>query len=115
MCIHTKVKKYKRHAKELRLLQKVIRKADMSLLSSCLECVRTGTDSRYVTAAPLHRLQLRGRFQPGFDVDLTFAAIGEVLLQAVGEQAHSMSVGDCAKHAFPFLLSHQVGRSDKLV
>lgn len=46
MCMHAKVKKVRRQAKELRLLQR----ADMSLLSRCLRCIRTGTDSRYVTA-----------------------------------------------------------------
>lgn len=77
MCTHANVKKFKRQAKELRLLQKVIQKADMSLLSNCLQCVRTGADSRYVTVAASHRLQLGRSFQFGSDVALMRAAVGE--------------------------------------
>lgn len=47
--MHVKVKKFKR-LKELRLLQKVVQKADMSLVSSCLKCVRMGRDDRYVNS-----------------------------------------------------------------
>lgn len=120
MCTHAKVKKFKRQAKELRLLQKVIQKADMSLLSNCLQCVRTGADSRYVTVAASHRLQLGRSFQLGSDVALMRAAVGEALLQTVGEQAqaqraawkHNMS-GVTEQNTY--LISFSIIRSEDLM
>ncbi|TWW58241.1 G-protein-signaling modulator 2 [Takifugu flavidus] len=45
MCMHVEVKAFKR-LEELRLLQKVIHKAEMALMSNCLKCVRKGRCSR---------------------------------------------------------------------
>lgn len=61
MCVHVEVKASKR-LKEPRLLQKVIHKAEMALMSNCLKCVRKGRRSRYVTAATSLRLPAQSQF-----------------------------------------------------
>lgn len=50
MCMHVKERKVKGAvSKELCLLQKVIVLTEMSVVSNCLECIRMGRDSRYVS------------------------------------------------------------------
>ncbi|KAM3619091.1 uncharacterized protein V6R79_002746 [Siganus canaliculatus] len=44
MCLHTREKK--RKGSELRLLRKLIGKLEMSIVSDCLDCIRTGRSSR---------------------------------------------------------------------
>lgn len=59
MCVHVEVRTFER-LEELRLLQKVIHKAGMALMSNCLECVRKGRCARYVASS--HRLPAQSRF-----------------------------------------------------
>lgn len=55
MCMHVKEEKVKGVAlKELCLLQKVIEKTEMSVVSNCLECFRMGRGNRYVSAWSFH-------------------------------------------------------------
>lgn len=50
MCMHVKEEQVKGVVlKELHLLQKVIEKIEMSVVSNCLECIRTGRGNRYVS------------------------------------------------------------------
>lgn len=52
MCMHVKEEKEKDNVlKELGLLQKVIKKLEMSVVSNCLECIRMGKGNRYVSMA----------------------------------------------------------------
>lgn len=48
MCLHVKEKKGV-VLKELCLLQEVIEKLEMSVVSDCLECIRMGRGNRYVS------------------------------------------------------------------
>lgn len=50
MCMHVKEEKVNSVVlKELRLLQNVIEEIEMSVVSSCLECIRMGRDNRYAS------------------------------------------------------------------
>lgn len=50
MCMHVKEGKVKGAVpKELRLLRKAIVLTEMSVVSNCLDCIRMGRDSRYVS------------------------------------------------------------------
>lgn len=50
MCMHVKEGKVKGAVtKELRLLRKAILLTEMSIASNCLQCIRMGGDSRYVS------------------------------------------------------------------
>lgn len=50
MCMHVKEENVECVVrKELRLLQKVIEKLEMSVVSNCLECIRMGRGNRYVS------------------------------------------------------------------
>lgn len=50
MCMHMKKEKVKGVVlKELCLLQKVIKKLEMSVVSNCLQCIRMGRGNRYVS------------------------------------------------------------------
>lgn len=50
MCMHMKEQKVEGVVLiELGLLQKVIEKLEMSIVSNCLECIRMGRGNRYVT------------------------------------------------------------------
>lgn len=54
MCMHVKEGKVKGAVpKELRLLRKAILLTEMSVMSNCLECIRMGRDSRYVSPQSL--------------------------------------------------------------
>lgn len=58
MCMHVKGGKVKGvERKELRSLQKAVEKIEMSVVSNCLECVRLGRDSRYVSPVASRRLK----------------------------------------------------------
>lgn len=55
MCMHVKKEEIKGVVlKELRLLQKVIEKLEMSVVSNCLDCIRMGRGSRYVSLITSH-------------------------------------------------------------
>lgn len=50
MCMHAKVEKIKGAVlNELGLLLRVIEKLEMSVVSTCLECIRRGRSDRYVS------------------------------------------------------------------
>lgn len=50
MCMHAKVEKIKGAVlNELGLLLRVIEKLEMSVVSTCLECIRRGRGNRYVS------------------------------------------------------------------
>lgn len=58
MCMHVKEEQVKGVVlKELHLLQKVIEKIEMSVVSNCLECIRMGRGNRYVSLVTSHGLQ----------------------------------------------------------
>ncbi len=59
MCMHMKEAKTKGVVlEELCLLQKVIEKLEMSVVSNCLECIRMGRGNRYVSLITSHSLEL---------------------------------------------------------
>lgn len=50
MCMHVNKEKVKDLVfKELGLLQKVIKKVEMSVVSNCVECIRMRSGDRYVS------------------------------------------------------------------
>lgn len=58
MCMHVKGGKVTGvERKELRLLRRTVEKIEMSVVSNCLECIRMGRDSRYVSPVASHRLK----------------------------------------------------------
>lgn len=58
MCMHVKGGKVKGvEWKELRSLQRAVEKIEMSVVSDCLECIRMGRDSRYVSPVASHQLE----------------------------------------------------------
>lgn len=62
MCMHMTDEKVKVVVlKELCLLQKVIVKIEMSVVSNCLECIRMGRGNRYVSLVDSHGLLLHVR------------------------------------------------------
>lgn len=50
MCVHVREEKVKGVVlKALRLLRRLVKKLEMSVVSNCLECIRMGRGSRYVS------------------------------------------------------------------